>query len=68
MKENKRPPLVVLEGGREALGRAMLRAHLEHRYEEARALVDRIASRATLRPVSEDDGPPESPGKDSSGV
>lgn len=51
MKENKRLPLVMLDGGREALGRAMLRAHLEHRYEDVRALVNRIAHRGSLAPV-----------------
>jgi hypothetical protein len=44
--------LVVREGGRKELGRQMLRAHLEHRWEDARAIVDRIAYRATLRLIS----------------
>ena len=51
MNRKERVKLVVHDGGREALGRAMLRAFLDHRYEEARALVDRIAKRAALRSV-----------------
>ncbi|MBS0576845.1 MAG: hypothetical protein JSS45_10580 [Proteobacteria bacterium] len=40
--------LRVVAGDGKELGRQMLRVHLDRRYEEARALVDRIAHRASL--------------------
>lgn len=49
--------LVIREGGRKELGQKMLRAHLEQRYEDARALVDRIAYRASLRSVKSPERP-----------
>lgn len=49
--------LVVCDGGRQELGRQMLRAHLERRYEVARALVNRIAYRASLIPATPSERP-----------
>lgn len=51
MKNRPNPSLSVHDGGRKELGRQLLRAHLEHRYEDARILLDRIAYRATLQPI-----------------
>jgi len=51
MGDKRKLHLAVHEGGRKELGRRMLRAHLDRRYEDARALVDRIAHRASLAPV-----------------
>lgn len=52
MTHRPRIHLVVREGGRAELGRRMLRAYLEHRHAEGRALVERIAHRACLRVVA----------------
>lgn len=51
MTTRPKPHLVVHAGDRAELGRQMLRAYDEHRYEDGRALVARIAHRATLRVV-----------------
>ena len=43
--------LVIRDGGRKELGQQMIRAFIEFRTDDARALVDRIAHRASLRLV-----------------
>ncbi len=55
MKEQRGPTLVVHDGNRKALGQKMLRAFLDHRYEEARAIAARLAHQADLHGVAEDD-------------
>ncbi|MBS0576843.1 MAG: hypothetical protein JSS45_10570 [Proteobacteria bacterium] len=64
MKDKPDLRLVVSQGGRKELGRQMIRAHLEHRLEDARALVDRIAYRAPLKSVD----PREPPDSDATGM
>jgi hypothetical protein len=49
------PHLIIRERTCKELGRRMLRAHLEKRYEDARALAERIAYRPSFRLVE----PPE---------
>ena len=68
MSARERVQLVSNKGAGSILGRAMLRAFLEHRYDDARALARRIATRADLKPVDDKERPraistPEDPDK-----
>ena len=50
----------VVEGGRKELGRQLLRAMIEFRSDDVRVIADRIARRASLKPVDVD-GVPDDP-------
>ena len=50
----------VVEGGRKELGRQLLRAMIEFRSDDVRAIADRIARRASLKLVDVD-GVPDDP-------
>lgn len=49
MTEKTRPYLIVREGGRKELGRQLIRAMIEFRGADARAIADRIARRGKLQ-------------------
>lgn len=50
---NQTPELKLHDGGGAELGRRMLRAYLEHRHEDGRALVNQIARRGNLKAVND---------------
>ena len=58
---SQKPDLKLHDGGHAELGRRMLRAHLEHRYEESRAMVDLIARRGRLKAINNADASPGTP-------
>lgn len=57
MLEKPQLHLAIHTGGLKELEQQLLRAFLEHRHADARAIVDRIAHRGSLREVGDADSP-----------